>query len=111
MTTHKIFLPDSVFENFLSAHVFEFSGIYVCSGRSLTMAETITSAPAKVILFGEHLVVHGATALTTALDLRTYVRLSALQGEVQPLIHINLPDIKADVKIPLADLKYTGMWR
>lgn len=83
--------------------------IPICTSLSLTMTETITSAPAKVILFGEHLVVHGATALTTALDLRTYVRLSALQGETHPLIHINLPDIKADVKIAIADLKYTGM--
>jgi mevalonate kinase len=72
------------------------------------MAEVFTSAPAKVILFGEHLVVHGATALTTALDLRTYVRLSSLQSVDQPSIHINLPDIKADVTIPIADLCYTG---
>ena len=67
-----------------------------------------TSAPAKVILFGEHLVVHGATALSTALDLRTYVRLQPLNGLSEPSIHIILPDIKVDVTIPIASLQFTG---
>lgn len=67
-----------------------------------------TSAPAKVILFGEHLVVHGATALSTALDLRTFVRLQPVTGLSEPSIHIILPDIKVDVTIPFSSLQYTG---
>lgn len=72
------------------------------------MSTVYTSAPAKVILFGEHLVVHGATAITTALDLRTFVRLTPVSGDAEPTIHVNLPDIHAVVKIPIKDLAYSG---
>ena len=74
------------------------------------MTEVITSAPAKVILFGEHFVVHGATALSTALDLRTYVRLQPRKSDDStPSIHIVLPDIDVNVTIPLSSLEYSGM--
>ncbi|MHC1636529.1 MAG: galactokinase family protein, partial [Candidatus Methanospirareceae archaeon] len=36
----------------------------------------IASAPAKVILFGEHAVVYGKKALATAIDRRLYVKVS-----------------------------------
>lgn len=72
------------------------------------MSAVITSAPAKVILFGDHFVVHGATALTTALDLRTFVRVQASTGTTTPSIHIVLPDINVDVTVPLASLQYSG---
>lgn len=67
-----------------------------------------TSAPAKVILFGEHFVVHGATALSTALDLRTFVRLQPATGLSVPSVHIILPDIKVDVTVPFSALQYAG---
>uniref|UniRef100_A0A8D0FA23 Mevalonate kinase n=1 Tax=Strix occidentalis caurina TaxID=311401 RepID=A0A8D0FA23_STROC len=35
----------------------------------------VLSAPGKVILHGEHAVVHGKVALAVALDLRTFLRL------------------------------------
>jgi mevalonate kinase len=38
--------------------------------------KVISSAPGKVILFGEHAVVHGVTAIAAALsDLRIFVEL------------------------------------
>lgn len=74
------------------------------------MEEVITSAPAKVILFGEHLVVHGATALTTALDLRTFCRITP-SSESNPSVHIKLPDIQTDTKISLSSLIFDGTKR
>ena len=72
------------------------------------MSAVYTSAPAKVILFGEHLVVHGATAITTALDLRTFARVAPVSGDAEPRIHINLPDIHAVANILIKDLDYSG---
>uniref|UniRef100_A0A672T387 mevalonate kinase n=1 Tax=Sinocyclocheilus grahami TaxID=75366 RepID=A0A672T387_SINGR len=52
--------------------------------------EFFVSAPGKVILHGEHSVVHGKVALAVSLNLRTYLRLqSTSSGEVC----INLPNI------------------
>jgi mevalonate kinase len=40
------------------------------------MNTTVASAPGKVILFGEHAVVHGITAIAAALsDLRIFVEI------------------------------------
>lgn len=95
------------FERFLSSVIFGLTLLKAASRMSIVH----TSAPAKVILFGEHLVVHGATALSTALDLRTYIRLQPLTGLAEPSVHIILPDISVDVTIPLASIQYTGMQR
>ncbi|XP_016297258.1 mevalonate kinase-like isoform X3 [Sinocyclocheilus anshuiensis] len=52
--------------------------------------EFFVSGPGKVILHGEHSVVHGKVALAVSLNLRTFLRLqSTSSGEV----HINLPNI------------------
>ncbi|KAM9371602.1 mevalonate kinase [Phaethornis superciliosus] len=50
----------------------------------------VLSAPGKVILHGEHAVVHGKVALAVALDLRTFLR---LQPSAEPRVCIRLPSV------------------
>ncbi|CAG8540678.1 12310_t:CDS:2 [Dentiscutata erythropus] len=51
----------------------------------------IISAPGKVILFGEHAVVHGKTAIAGSLDeLRTY---ALFEKRIDGYLELNLPDL------------------
>lgn len=50
----------------------------------------ITSAPGKVILFGEHAVVHGITAIASSIDLRCYCLATSRSDG---LISLELPDL------------------
>ncbi|XP_013931960.1 PREDICTED: mevalonate kinase, partial [Thamnophis sirtalis] len=50
----------------------------------------VLSAPGKVILHGEHAVVHGKVALATALDLRTFLRMTPRQDGRISLQLLNL---------------------
>ncbi|XP_052510608.1 LOW QUALITY PROTEIN: mevalonate kinase [Budorcas taxicolor] len=50
----------------------------------------LVSAPGKVILHGEHAVVHGKVALAVALNLRTFLR---LQPHSNGKVGLNLPNI------------------
>ncbi|GAA5976130.1 hypothetical protein JCM5350_000325 [Sporobolomyces pararoseus] len=50
----------------------------------------ITSAPGKVILFGEHAVVHGVTAIASSIDLRCYCLAASRSDNV---ISLELPDL------------------
>ncbi|XP_030316755.1 mevalonate kinase [Calypte anna] len=50
----------------------------------------VLSAPGKVILHGEHAVVHGKVALAVALDLRTFLR---LRPSAEPRVCIRLPSV------------------
>ena len=50
----------------------------------------VASAPAKVILFGEHFVVYGVPAIVAAIDLRARARISRRDDE---LIRIRAPDL------------------
>ncbi|KAG8885652.1 cystathionine beta-lyase [Tulasnella sp. 331] len=50
----------------------------------------VVSAPGKVILFGEHAVVHGVTAIAASVDLRCY---AASSGREDGKVQLNLPDL------------------
>ncbi|GAA5822731.1 hypothetical protein JCM3770_000558 [Rhodotorula araucariae] len=54
------------------------------------LERVLTSAPGKVILFGEHAVVHGVTAIAGAIDLRCYC-LAEARSDGQ--LSLNLPDL------------------
>ncbi|GAA5952602.1 hypothetical protein JCM3765_002219 [Sporobolomyces pararoseus] len=56
----------------------------------------ITSAPGKVILFGEHAVVHGVTAIASSIDLRCYCLAASRSDNV--------------VSLELPDLSYSQSW-
>lgn len=58
------------------------------------MVRSIASAPGKVILYGEHAVVYGVTAIAAALsDLRIVVILDTI---VEPHLEIHMPDAGTD---------------
>ncbi|KAF6035851.1 MVK [Bugula neritina] len=50
----------------------------------------VVSAPGKVILHGEHAVVHGKRALACSLNLRTYLHVTP---STDGMVRMNLPDI------------------
>ncbi|KJH45875.1 hypothetical protein DICVIV_08069 [Dictyocaulus viviparus] len=59
------------------------------------------SAPGKIILFGEHAVVYGRTAIAGSIDLRTYVSLfTSADGR----IYLCLPDLNVEKTWLLKDL-------
>jgi mevalonate kinase len=70
-----------------------------------TGSSVVFSAPGKVILFGEQVVVLGCTAIATALDLRTFVRIDVNGTDI---VHLNLPDLNINTSWPVASLQYTG---
>jgi len=73
----------------------------------------ISSAPGKLILFGEHAVVLGKTAIATSVDLRTYVQIESNNATVVQLIlpHIqyvwNLSDLQINELPPIDNPELT----
>ena len=59
------------------------------------MPAFMTSAPGKVIVFGEHAVVHGKAAMAAAISLRSYLLVTAL-SKSRRTITLLFPDIKLD---------------
>ncbi|XP_018400403.1 PREDICTED: mevalonate kinase [Cyphomyrmex costatus] len=66
------------------------------------MIEFKVSAPGKIILFGEHAVVYGKTAIATSLNLRTNVKFTELNKsqDLKNIIKIEFPDIKLFFNLP-----------
>ncbi|MFH4974071.1 hypothetical protein AB6A40_000780 [Gnathostoma spinigerum] len=75
--------------------------------RSLTSAAggLYISAPGKIILFGEHAVVYGRTAVAGSIDLRTYVSLfTSADGR----IYLSLPDLGVEKTWMMKELLKAG---
>jgi len=58
-------------------------------------AAFMTSAPGKVIVYGEHAVVHGKAAMAAAISLRSYLLVTTL-SKSQRTISLKFPDIGLD---------------
>lgn len=63
----------------------------------------LVAAPGKVILFGEHAVVHGVTALAAAVGLRCY---SLVEPRHDGKIHLELPDLSVSHTWSISDLPW-----
>ncbi|KAJ7515997.1 hypothetical protein O6H91_22G038100 [Diphasiastrum complanatum] len=61
-------------------------------------------APGKVILCGEHAVVHGATAVAAAIGLYTHARIHLLTGEDNLLV-LDLPPFQVHLSWPLSQIQ------
>ena len=59
------------------------------------MPAFMTSAPGKVIVFGEHAVVHGKAAMAASISLRSYLLVTAL-SKTKRTISLRFPDIGLD---------------
>jgi mevalonate kinase len=65
----------------------------------------MTSAPGKVIVFGEHAVVHGKAAMAAAISLRSYLLVTAL-SKSQRTIQLVFPDVGLDHTWKIDDLPW-----
>ncbi|MCJ1386730.1 hypothetical protein MMC17_009856 [Xylographa soralifera] len=70
------------------------------------MPAFMTSAPGKVIVFGEHAVVHGKAAMAASISLRSYLLVTAL-SKSRRTITLKFPDISLDHTWHIDDLPWT----
>lgn len=66
----------------------------------------MTSAPGKVIVYGEHAVVHGKAAMAAAISLRSYLLVTAL-SKSQRTISLRFPDIGLNHTWDIDDLPWS----
>lgn len=69
-------------------------------------APLLVSAPGKVILFGEHAVVHGVTALAASVGLRCY---ALVQPRADGKLHLELPDLNVSHDWSIASLPWEDL--
>ncbi|KAF9999545.1 hypothetical protein BGZ65_005120 [Modicella reniformis] len=71
------------------------------------MPTYFTSAPGKVILFGEHAVVYGKVATAGSLGLRSN---TLIQNRTDGLIQVNLPDVQLVSAWKIKDIPHQTTW-
>ncbi|EEF49817.1 mevalonate kinase [Ricinus communis] len=67
--------------------------------------EVKARAPGKIILSGEHAVVHGSTAVAAALDLYTYVSISFPSSGNDGTLKLQLKDLALEFSWPVAKIR------
>ncbi|KAL8701417.1 MAG: hypothetical protein Q9224_000515 [Gallowayella concinna] len=70
------------------------------------MPAFMTSAPGKVIVYGEHAVVYGKAAMAAAISLRSYLLVTAL-SKLQRTITLRFPDINMEHSWEIDDLPWS----
>ncbi|KAL8812715.1 MAG: hypothetical protein Q9200_000825 [Gallowayella weberi] len=70
------------------------------------MPAFLTSAPGKVIVYGEHAVVYGKAAMAAAISLRSYLLVTAL-SKLQRTITLRFPDINMEHSWMIDDLPWS----
>ncbi|KAL8642880.1 MAG: hypothetical protein Q9228_000469 [Teloschistes exilis] len=70
------------------------------------MPAFMTSAPGKVIVYGEHAVVYGKAAMAAAISLRSYLLVTAL-SKSQRTITLRFPDIGLEQSWKIDDLPWS----
>lgn len=71
------------------------------------MPAFMTSAPGKVIVYGEHAVVYGKAAIAAAISLRSYLLVTTL-SKSQRIITLRFPDISLDHTWKIDDLPWSS---
>ncbi|KAK4688013.1 cysteine-S-conjugate beta-lyase, partial [Tremellales sp. Uapishka_1] len=66
-------------------------GLGVGSEKKQLDEDVVVSAPGKVILFGEHAVVHGVTAIATSVNLRCF---AVLSPRADGTLALEIPDVR-----------------
>lgn len=96
-------------------HVLQLPALSPVTAATLTMASRkssspmappfMVSAPGKVIVFGEHAVVHGKAAMAAAISLRSYLHVTTL-SKSQRTVTLNFRDTELDHTWNVDDLPW-----
>ncbi|MCJ1288127.1 hypothetical protein MMC26_007482 [Xylographa opegraphella] len=82
------------------------SGVLDRKSSSPMMPAFMTSAPGKIIVFGEHAVVYGKAAMAASISLRSYLLVTAL-SKSRRTITLKFPDISLDHTWHIDDLPWS----